>query len=48
MGVGVACPSRGGAGSQAVGDGGLPREPEVHLLRGHKSRITKVVTHPTY
>jgi platelet-activating factor acetylhydrolase IB subunit alpha len=26
----------------------MPREPEKFLLRGHKSRITKVAIHPVY
>ena len=30
-----------------LGDG-LPKEPERHILRGHKSRITKVAMHPVY
>jgi platelet-activating factor acetylhydrolase IB subunit alpha len=39
----------GGLGSAngVVGDG-LPKEPERHLLRGHKSRITHVAMHPVY
>jgi platelet-activating factor acetylhydrolase IB subunit alpha len=35
------------ATGSAAGDG-LPREPEKFILRGHKSRITKVSAHPTY
>lgn len=35
----------GGAG--ATGDG-LPREPEKFVLRGHKSRVTRVAIHPTF
>ena len=36
-----------GAANGVVGDG-LPKEPERHLLRGHKSRITHVAMHPVY
>lgn len=34
-------------GAAAVGDG-LPRQPEKYVLKGHKSRITKVSMHPIY
>jgi len=35
------------AANGGLGDG-LPKEPERHVLRGHKSRITKVAMHPVY
>jgi len=47
----------GGGGGSMVPDGGLlngaagdglPKEPERHVLRGHKSRITRVTMHPVY
>ncbi len=33
--------------TSGFGDG-LPKEPERYTLRGHKSRVTKVVLHPIY
>ena len=41
-----------GGGSTTLNGGGLgdglPKEPERHVLRGHKSRITRVAMHPVY
>lgn len=36
-----------GMANGVIGDG-LPKEPERHVLRGHKSRITHVAMHPVY
>lgn len=33
--------------TSGFGDG-LPKEPEKFILRGHKSRVTKVAMHPIY
>ncbi len=46
-GGGTSLLTGGGPLNGAVGDG-LPKEPERHVLRGHKSRITRVAMHPVY
>jgi platelet-activating factor acetylhydrolase IB subunit alpha len=46
---GLSAMGGGGAGGASGGIGdGLPKEPERHVLRGHKSRITHVAMHPVY
>lgn len=46
-GLGLGHAGSAGSSSIIVGDG-LPRQPEKFILKGHKSRITKVSMHPIY